>query len=164
MGEIITRWVKIGIGFVLLWVGIALYNSIGMAKVAGREMEPTYKQDAFKFCSSKKFMPADLEREDVIFYQYAIPGKTTQEVFAGRIIALPGQRVRIENGEVFVDDKKANATFVDAASKSTETREEIVVPRSCVYVLGDNRRLCADFDSRGIGPVATWAILGKMWH
>jgi signal peptidase I len=164
MGELVTRWVKILLGFLMLWVGVYAWNNVGCSKLIGSEMEPTHKRDAFKLTSPKKFRPEDLAVGDIVFYEFTMKGRNIQEGFAGRVMALPGSRVRIEGGDVFVDDKKADATFVEANSRSGESREEILVPRGCVYILADNRREYVEYDSRGIGPIGSWAIVGKMWQ
>ena len=38
---------------------------------------------------------------------------------------------------------------------------EIIVPRGTVFVLADNRRGFGGTDSRGVGPVAKWAVKGR---
>lgn len=163
MGELVTRWIKTLILFIALWAGVYAWNNVGCRKVEGDEMHPTYPRDRFKPTSPKKFRPEDLNIEDVVFYQYQMGGKGNQEYYAARVVAKPGDRVRIELGDVFVNDQKINATYVDSNARSTETRDEIIVPKGHVYLLADNRRQYAEFDSRGIGPVAAYAIAGRMW-
>jgi signal peptidase I len=161
MGELITRWVKIGIGFVLIWVMLFAWNNLGCSKALGKDMDPTIKMDAFKLTKIKGVTPDTLVRDDIIFYEYEIPG-APQRIFCSRVVALPGQRVRIENGEAYVNDQKIDQSYVNGTQRSLETRDELVVPRDCVYVLCDNRREYDKWDSRGIGPIGAWAIIGKV--
>jgi signal peptidase I len=162
MGELITRWLKIGIGFLLIWVLIYVWNMMGCRKVVEQEMHPTIPRDRFKVIYPGQFRPQHFNRTtDALFFEYLQAGQP-QSSFAARVIALPGDRVRISEGEVFVNDQKVDQSFVAADCKSAETLAEIVVPKDCVYVLCDNRRSFGRYDSRGIGPVRVWAIDGKI--
>ncbi len=159
--ELITRYAKLLIVFVLLWIFIWVWNIMGYRKVAGAEMEPTLKRDAWAWISPRKRDPeADLKRGDVIFYEYSIPTRKQQTEFVSRVTGLPGDRVRIVKGEVYVNGEKVQDAL-QPAHRGSEDFEEIVVPRDCVFVLCDNRKATKDIDSRGIGPVAKWAIRGK---
>ncbi len=74
-----------------------------------------------------------------------------------RIVALEGQRVRLEGGEVFVD----GAPFDDRyrGGRPEDTAPEQVIPEGCVYVLNDVRTgISAAYDSRTLGPVPLRAI------
>jgi len=95
-------------------------------------------------------------------YEVARPsGMNTQTQYAGRIIALPGQRVRIQDGKVFVDDRIQDQGYVAGDKQVAETRAEIIVPRDHFYILADNRREYGEADSRGVGPIGAWAIDGR---
>lgn len=103
-------------------------------------------------------MVARLELDDLEPYQlvrFRLPraGEVTS-----RIVALEGQRVRLEGGEVFVD----GAPFEDRyrRGRSADVVPELVVPEGCVYVLNDVRSAAASamYDSRGLGPVPLRAI------
>ena len=43
-----------------------------------------------------------------------------------------------------------------------EDYAEIVVPRGTVFVLCDNRSASKSLDSRTLGPIGAWAIVGKL--
>lgn len=161
MGELVTRWVKIGIGFLLIWIMIFGWNNYGCNKALGKDMDPTVKADAFKMTRNTGATPATLVLGDIIFYEFEIPG-APQRVFCSRVIGVPGNRVRIENGDVYINDAKVDQSYVAGTQKSMENRDELVVPRDCVYVLCDNRREYEKWDSRGIGPIGGWAIIGKV--
>lgn len=87
-----------------------------------------------------------------------------------RVIGLPGDRVIVQGGVVFVInsahpegyivDKDAPPGVVDANEK-TEGNISLILGKDEVFVLGDNRQ--ASEDSRYFGPVLTEAIAGKLW-
>ncbi len=159
--EQIIRYLKVVLLFLVVWGLIWAYNNLGWKKIDGRDMDPTIPPDTFKFSAPGFYPPDRLQRDDIIFYDYVHAGKT-QRSYAGRVIGLPGDRVRIFKGEVFVNENAIPFDYVSSNYRSGETQEEIMVPRDSVYVLGDNRKSSAAYDSRGIGPVGMWAITGKV--
>ncbi len=162
--ELITRYVKLLIYFAVVWLGIMVYNNHGCRKAEGPEMEPAISRDKWNWIRPRLRDPeTQLERGDVIFYRhlFTTSRKQNQDAFLGRVMGLPGDRVKIVKGEVFVNGGKAQDA-VPVAQRGNDDLEEVIVPRDSVFVLCDNRRLAQKYDSRGIGPVGKWAILGKV--
>lgn len=160
--EWVKRLLKILLAFGVAWVGIMIWNTVGCRKIPGADMEPSYKRDGWAWIAPSKRDPeTDLKRGDVVFYSQTVPTRRNQTEFIGRVVGLPGDRVRIVKGEVFLNGERALET-VQPAQRGTEDYQEVIVPRGCVFVLGDNRKISRDADSRGIGPVEKWAILGRV--
>ncbi len=162
--ELITRYAKLLIYFAVVWLGIMVYNNHGCRKAEGPEMEPSISRDKWNWVRPRLRDPeTQLGRGDVIFYRHLFPHfrKQSQDTFLGRVMGLPGDRVKIVKGEVFVNGNKA-ADAVPVSHRGADDFEEVIVPRSSVFVLCDNRRTTQKYDSRGIGPVGKWAILGKI--
>ena len=158
MVELVLRWVKLGAGFVFFWILLWVYNARGCQRIEGKEMEPTLA--AQKTQTIKPGLLEDLERGDIVSFSTASSGKGIKAV-AARVIGLPGDRVRIEKGEVLVNGNKSGSEFVSAPNKSTEDYAEIIVPRDSVFLLCDNRKVGLTIDSRAIGPVSKWALNGR---
>jgi hypothetical protein len=57
----------------------------------------------------------------------------------------------VNNEKVGAGDKKAGEDYA-----------EIIVPRNTVYALCDNRNASKNIDSRTLGPIGYWAIVGKL--
>jgi signal peptidase I len=77
-----------------------------------------------------------------------------------RVIAVEGQTIDIQNGQVFVDGEALSEEFVNAAAPDDSTlAEPITVPTDHVFLMGDNRANSAD--SRVFGPQPESALLGK---
>lgn len=76
-----------------------------------------------------------------------------------RVIAVQGQRVKIEAGVVFVDGAKADDPYA-YSSNEADWFPEMVVPAGCVFVLADQRWRGnpEKLDSRGLGPIPVRAV------
>lgn len=99
------------------------------------------------------------ERGDVIVFQ--APPQASQGLkvdFIKRIIGLPGDKVKVENGSVYVNDKKLNEPY---ENQQTQGNETISLSNNQYFVLGDNRG--ASSDSRSFGPIDTSSIRGRVW-
>jgi signal peptidase I len=93
-------------------------------------------------------------RGDIIAFHHDGP---TPETYIKRVIGLPGDRVRIDRGSVYVNGVQLNEPYV--RYPDGRSFPEVTVPPSSLYVLGDNR---ADSDdSRFWGFVPENAVLGK---
>lgn len=160
MVELVLRWVKLGAGFVFFWILLWVYNTRSCQRIEGKEMEPTLQAQKTQSIKPLHGRVEDLERGDLVSFSAVSAGKGVKAV-AARVIGLPGDRVRIEKGDVLVNGSKAGSEYVSAANKSTEDYAEIIVPRDSVFVLCDNRKAGLTLDSRAIGPVSKWALNGR---
>ncbi len=161
--QLILGYVKILVGFALLWGGFLVWNNIGCRRIEGVEMEPALKKDKGVGISPQIRRPDQLQRDDFISYTTAQGGKS--RVVAARVIGLPGDRVRIVEGEVYLNGSKIPSNYVPKGQNSKETLEEMIVPRDHVYVLCDGRSAAYNggLDSRKLGPIGQWAVSGKFW-
>jgi signal peptidase I len=74
-----------------------------------------------------------------------------------RLIGLPGEKLEIKNGKVYINDKLLPENYV----KGTPTGEypATVIPAGYAFVMGDNRN--SSSDSRSFGAVPVSALIGK---
>jgi signal peptidase I len=157
----VFRYLKLLGAFAFLWAGLFVFNNYGCRKPEGSEMDPTIKRDESRLTAPKVRTPDQLHHDDLVSYTYFQPGKS-QRNMVGRVVGLPGDKLRMEKGEVFRNNSKIAAGFVEAKQRSDDGFAEIVVPRDTVFVMGDNRRAAREFDSRTIGPLARWAINARI--
>ncbi len=160
MPEIITRYLKLAVLVVLVWVGLAFWSSCGYKTLAGGDMSPTIAQNSNLWVLKQERSPEQLQVGDIVFFEYRQVG--VNRPFAARVMGLPGNRVRMEKGECYVDGQKADSAYVLQGARSDDSFDEITVPRDCVYLLMDNRRQTAKYDSRSLGPIGAGAILCKV--
>jgi signal peptidase I len=77
--------------------------------------------------------------------------------FIKRVIGLPGDKVSVENGNVYRNGKKLTEPYI--AEEMIGDFSQVVVPKGKLFVLGDNRNNSKD--SRIIGTVDQKAIVGR---
>lgn len=159
MMEHVWRWGRLVAGFVVFWILLGLYNARGCQRVEGKEMEPTLPGQKSLLVKPAPPQVEGLERGDIVSFTNVQSGKL--RVTAARVIGLPGDRVRIEKGEVLVNGSKIGSEYVAAANKILDDYAEIMVPRDSVFVLCDNRKAGLSLDSRAVGPVSKWALNSK---
>lgn len=159
--ELALRFIKVLVLFVILWTFLWVNKSYGCRRVESQEMAPTYPQDKTLMINPQIRNPGDLERGDGVAYAYEISGKAVKNL-VGRVIGLPGDRVKIVKGDVFVNNERLNEGYVNAKNRSSDDYAETLIPRETVFVLGDNRNGARLVDSRTFGPLSAWAIAGKV--
>jgi signal peptidase I len=101
------------------------------------------------------------ERGDIVVFD---PPTPSNKPYIKRVIGLPGERVTIRDGSIFIDDQELEESYLQGEQTDCPGRdecEEVVVRDGEVFVLGDNRDNSQD--SRGFGPVPVENIIGKAW-
>lgn len=130
--------------------------------IDGSSMFPTFQQNDEIIVETVH----QINRFDVIVFRDA-----SNRTFVKRVIGLPGESIRYEDDQLYVDNKSIKEPFLenDYVEKaggvwtSNFTLEsltgEVVIPDGHYFVLGDNRRL--SHDSRYYGPIPAEMIVGE---
>ena len=88
--------------------------------------------------------------------------------FVKRVIGMPGDEIRIEDGKVFVNGEELIEEYIEESIETLAQltfphRSHWIVPEGEVFVLGDNRQKEASVDSRHIGTIKksdiSWIII-----
>ncbi|MEB3312656.1 MAG: signal peptidase I [Cyanobacteriota bacterium] len=104
------------------------------------------------------FNPPD-RGDIVVFWPPAslTPPGQRRDAFIKRVIGLPGDRVEVRNGQVYVNGEALKEGYIKEAPNYQWGPEE--VPDSAYLVLGDNRN--SSYDSHAWGFVPSENIIGK---
>ncbi|MBX6341161.1 MAG: signal peptidase I [Thermomicrobiaceae bacterium] len=100
------------------------------------------------------------QRGDIVVFH---PPGQHSEPYIKRIIGLPGDRVAIHDGAVYINGKRLEEPYLASQTvwRGIAAHQEITVQPGQVFVLGDNRGNSSD--SRVFGPVPISQIIGKAW-
>jgi signal peptidase I len=135
------------------FVIIFIYQPV---KVEGVSMMPSLEDQERIFVNKFVYRLEPIERGDVVVFKYPLdPTKS----YIKRVIGMAGDRIRIDGGEVYVNDVPLDEDYVPPAYADARSYKEIAVPDHCYFVLGDHRSMSQD--SRDFGPVNQGYIYGK---
>jgi signal peptidase I len=132
---------------------IFLYQPV---KVEGTSMMPTLADQERVFINKFVYKLEPIERGDVVVFRYP---RDTAKSYIKRVVAVAGDRVKIQEGVVFVNGQRIAEPYLPDAYEDLRSYPELVVPPHCYFVLGDHRNLSND--SRDFGPVDGDFIYGK---
>lgn len=153
--RVLVRWVRdilISLAVSAFFI-IFLYQPV---KVEGTSMMPTLEDQERVFINKFVYRLEPIHRGDVVVFRYP---RDTSKSYIKRVIAIPGDRVRIEDGLVYVNDHQLSEEYVPQMYEDVRSYSETVVPPHFYFVLGDHRNLSND--SRDFGPVDESYIYGK---
>jgi signal peptidase I len=132
---------------------IFLYQPV---KVEGVSMMPGLEDQERIFVNKFVYRWQPIERGDIIVFRYP---RDTSKSYIKRVIGVAGDRVRIVNGQVYVNGEALDEDYVPSDYADGRSYPELVVPRNSYFVLGDHRTMSSD--SREFGPVNDRYIYGK---
>ncbi len=125
-------------------------------RVEGTSMLPNLEDQDRLFINKMAFRVGEIHRGDVVVFKYP---KDETKSYIKRVIALPGDRVRIDHGRVYVNDRYLPEPYVPARFEDDRSESEMRIPAHEFFVLGDHRNISSD--SREFGPVNRDLIYGK---
>jgi signal peptidase I len=132
---------------------IFLYQPV---KVEGTSMMPTLEDQERVFINKFVYKLEPIERGDVIVFRYP---RDPAKSYIKRVIAVAGDRVKIDDGVVFVNGHRMREAYVPEIYEDARSYPETVVPPQAYFVLGDHRNLSND--SRDFGTVDEGFVYGK---
>ena len=121
--------------------------------IDGSSMQPTLQPGDRVLLNKLSYRAHDVRRGDIVVFD-RVQG-TQHDDLIKRVIALPGERIRIDQCVVFIDGQELAEPYladdVRAGRCGTATIAEQTVPEGHVFVMGDNRP--ASSDSRAFGTI-----------
>ena len=132
---------------------VFLYQPV---RVEGTSMLPVLEDQDRLFINKIAYRVGKIERGDVVVFLY--PHDHTKS-YIKRVIAEPGDQLRIEEGQVYVNDEPLKEPYVPMRYTDERSLPERVIPPGEYFVMGDHRSISSD--SRDFGPVERELIYGK---
>ena len=164
----LARSQKVGMVVLLLLLVVALYffavRDMRFFLVPSRSMEPTlYPEDMVVTLKQHEY-----RRGDIVVWP------EDGGYIVKRIVGLPGDRISVADGALFLNGKYASEPYIlEAMNYYIET--PVAIPEGCFFYLGDNRNVSDDSSlgyitagsASGGGESRAWlgeldAIIGKV--
>lgn len=155
--DFIQSIVVIGAIFALIYLFVAQPH-----KVSGNSMVPTFHNGDYIMTDKVTYRVSQPQRGDIIVLKN--PRDENQD-FIKRIIALPGDSIKIEEDQVFINDLLIQELYLPIGiltrpGNFLQDSESIKVPENQYFVFGDNRN--ASSDSREWGAITEQEIIGRV--
>lgn len=149
----LVSWIKYII--LLIFVYFIFHNVIGLTKVSGNSMNPTFQDGGLIMVNKVAKLYKEPKLGDI-----AIISQPDQGIdIVKRVIGVAGDVVKIQEGIVYVNNEPIPEVIV--SGKSTDLVEQ-TIPDGSVFVMGDNRTPGESLDSRdpSVGPISVNLIKG----
>ena len=138
---------------VAAFIIIFLYQPV---KVEGTSMMPGLDDQERIFINKFVYRLEPIARGDIVVFRYP---RDPSKSYIKRVIAVGGDRVRIDRGRVYVNGRRLYEPYIPVEYVDSRSYPETVVPEGSYFVLGDHRS--SSNDSRAWGMVPRRYIYGK---
>ncbi len=139
--------------FVSIFIIVFLYQPV---RVEGTSMLPMLEDQDRLFINKMAYRVGEIHRSDVVVFLYP---HDHEKSYIKRVVALPGDTLRIDHGRVSVNGKPLLEEYVPARYADDRSFPETTIPDRQYFLMGDHRSISSD--SREFGPVDRNLIYGK---
>lgn len=151
----LTRWL-----IVLLVLGTLIHFYIGtISIVEGSSMEPNFHTGEYLIINRWQYLFEEPQRGEPVVLRF--PGDPEHTKYIKRIIGLPGEKITIQNGEVFINGQKLAETYLPPGTVTYPEMTKILTGDD-YFLMGDNRANSSDSRIWGICPKRD--LIGKAWY
>src|SRR5271165_2482991 len=117
---------------------IFLYQPV---RVEGTSMLPRLEDHDRLFINKFVYHLSAIERGDVVVFHYP---RDPEKSYIKRVIAVPGDKLWIAEGEVWLNGKPLRENYVPDQYRDTRSMAEMIVPPDCYFMMGDHRSISSD--------------------
>jgi signal peptidase I len=125
-------------------------------RVEGTSMLPRLEDRDRLFINKFVYHIESIQRGDVVVFHYPLD---PEKSYIKRVIALPGDRLRIDHGQVWLNGNLLPEGYVPEKYCDRRSMTEMIVPDDSYFMMGDHRSISSD--SREFGPVERELVYGK---
>ncbi len=135
--EILSWLLVIAAAFALAFI-VTNYVII-KAEVPSGSMKETIQIDDRLIGFRLAYLFSEPERGDIVIFKYP---DNEKENYIKRVIGLPGEKVEIIDGVVYIDGERYEEDYINGTPEDSFGPYE--VPEGCYFMLGDNRNSSRD--------------------
>ena len=154
----ILEWVGVIVGALLVALLIKTFL-LQAFYIPSRSMEPTLRIGDRVLVNKLSYRVHDIHRGDIVVFERPKdePPDAIKDLIK-RVIALPGETVSTQNGQVYIDGRPLDEPYLPAGTV-TDNLPPTKVDDGKVFVMGDNRG--DSRDSRYFGAIDEDLIVGR---
>lgn len=119
-------------------------------RVTGYSMFPTYRDGQINYANRLSYLWSSPKRGDVV----VIKTTANKVTVLKRILGLPGERVRMRNGKIYINGKLQEEAYIQQGG-GWRSREMVLGPNE-YWAIGDNRAI-SEF-----GKISFSRLVGKI--
>jgi signal peptidase I len=129
-------------------------------RVEQQSMQHTLEQGQYVLVDKLTPRFGPYQRGDIVVFT---PPEGGPVPFIKRVIGVPGDRIELRDGRVFVNDKELDEPYIFEGDQTTASTEQssFTVGADSLFVMGDHRGNSTD--SRAFGPIPVGNIIGRAW-
>ncbi len=150
------RWVMhlamLALATAIAVFAVWIFLSYRIGVIFSESMVPTLKPGDHYLINLRAFNYEAPRRQDIVVFH------SGDELLVKRIIGLPGDKVVIYQGKVYVNDQPLSEPYLLETTAAGKLLQ-VTVPEGKLFVLGDNRN--DSDDSRDFGPISVDTVLGR---
>jgi signal peptidase I len=159
-----------------LVIYLLIHNFIAQPfEVEQNSMVPTILEGQYVLIDKVSPRFSDYARGDIVVFNPPTGYSEGGVPFIKRVIGIPGDTVRLDNGRVFVTpaggsavrlkeeylNEDINGNPEPTLPRDAQGTSQWTVPAGSYFVMGDNRTVSQD--SRSFGPITRDLIIGRAW-
>ncbi|HHV13863.1 MAG TPA: signal peptidase I [Clostridiales bacterium] len=137
-----------------------IYYALEKTAMVGVSMEATLNDGDEIIINKLTYRITDPRRFDVVVFKQS--GKEHSYYDIKRIIGLPGEKLQIEDGKIYINGEVTEDIInADVMNNYGLADEEITLEENEYFVLGDNRNNSEDSRFASVGTIRREEIIGK---
>lgn len=144
-------------------ISLAVSFCIKPTIIRETSMEPTFQNNDFVIVNKLAYKgdKAPSHKDIIVFKCTNKESDFYGRLLIKRVIGLPGDKIEINNGNVYRNDKLLSEDYTKGEN-ITEDETVFNVPSSSVFVMGDHRDVSLDSRFKEVGYISEDDILGKV--
>jgi signal peptidase I len=171
----LIEWILVVAGAVAVALLVRVF-AVQAFYIPSGSMEPTLEVNDRVLVNRLSYKLHDINQGDVIVFEkpeslVTPAGPNDIKDLIKRVVALPGQSVVFQDGDVYIDGRLLDEPYLPAGTVTQPgpggatwnhrctADDPCVVPEGTVWVMGDNR--ANSEDSRWIGPIDQDLVVGR---
>lgn len=141
-------------GIAAIFIIIFIFETVS---VDGKSMKPTFESGDRLIIEKLSLRFATPKVNDIVVFKFPAD---TREKFIKRVVAVAGDKVKIENDRLYVNGVEKEEPYINE-NFMNDFFQETTIPQNTIFVLGDNRNYSKDSRSKDVGFVSNKLIVGK---